>query len=235
MLDFAERYVDDLKTIVLTNNYRSTQPILDISKTLIGRNTERLVNQIDGLSKDLQSANEKFNDSIVLPKLVEYETQRQEMIDVTLQIEHLLEGGVPPGKIGVIYKENKYGEELAQYFKIKKIPFYSKRSQNLLTIPFAKKLLLMLRYLEAEHDAPFGGDEMLFEILHFDWLKIPAIDIAKITVEVSGRAWGATKTSLRDIIIEKKKGGQEGFVWGEYQSKSHCCQRHHRATDKRCT
>ena len=39
MLDFAERYVNDLKTIVLTNNYRSTQPILDISKTLIGRNT----------------------------------------------------------------------------------------------------------------------------------------------------------------------------------------------------
>ncbi len=214
MLDFAERYVNDLKTIVLTNNYRSTQPILDISKTLIGRNTERLVNQIDGLSKDLLAANKKYDAVKVEPILLEYETQRQEMIDVTLHIEYLLSEGVQPGKIGVIYKENKYGEELAQYFKIKKIPFYSKRSQNLLTIPFAKKILLLLRYLEAEHDAPFGGDEMLFEILHFDWLKIPSIDIAKITVEVSGRAWGATKTSLREIIIEKKNEAKKDLFGG---------------------
>ena len=34
MLDFADSYKEDLLTVVLTNNYRSTQPILDISKTL---------------------------------------------------------------------------------------------------------------------------------------------------------------------------------------------------------
>src|ERR1700741_3203440 len=33
MLEFANTYTKDLKTVVLTNNYRSTQPILDISKT----------------------------------------------------------------------------------------------------------------------------------------------------------------------------------------------------------
>ncbi len=35
MLNFADSYKNDLLTVVLTNNYRSTQPILDISKTLI--------------------------------------------------------------------------------------------------------------------------------------------------------------------------------------------------------
>jgi DNA helicase-2/ATP-dependent DNA helicase PcrA len=38
MLEFANQYTNDLKTVVLTNNYRSTQPILDISKTLINKN-----------------------------------------------------------------------------------------------------------------------------------------------------------------------------------------------------
>src|SRR5574339_794457 len=42
MLQFAESYQQDLLTVVLTDNYRSTQPILDISKTLIDRNEERL-------------------------------------------------------------------------------------------------------------------------------------------------------------------------------------------------
>ena len=43
----------------------------------------------------------------------------------------------------------------------------------------------MLRYLDAEHDIPYGGDEMLFEILHFDFYKIPPIEIAKLTVEIN--------------------------------------------------
>ena len=47
MFAFAESYKKDLLTVVLTNNYRSTQPILDISKTLIDSNNERLVNKID--------------------------------------------------------------------------------------------------------------------------------------------------------------------------------------------
>ncbi|MFP5040315.1 ATP-dependent helicase [Parasediminibacterium sp. JCM 36343] len=204
MLAFAQQYEKDLLKVVLTSNYRSTQPILNISKTLIERNYERLVNQVPGLSKDLKAANAKYTGITHLPLLKEYDTQRHEMIDITLQVEKLLHEGVLPGKIGVIYKENKYGEELATYFKLKNIPFYSKRSQNLLAIPFAQKIILLLRYLAAEHDAPYGGDEMLFEILHFDWLHIPAIDIAKLSVEVSGRLWGANKTSLRGIIAEKK-------------------------------
>ena len=61
MLDFAGKYKDDLKTVVLTNNYRSIQSILDISKTLINKNNDRLVKQIDGLSKELIAANEKIN------------------------------------------------------------------------------------------------------------------------------------------------------------------------------
>ncbi len=43
MLEFATGYKNDLLTVVLTDNYRSTQPILDISRTLIERNQERLV------------------------------------------------------------------------------------------------------------------------------------------------------------------------------------------------
>ncbi len=44
---FADGYADLLK-VVLTNNYRSTQPILNISKTLIGNNNERLINKLQG-------------------------------------------------------------------------------------------------------------------------------------------------------------------------------------------
>ncbi|MFZ2785342.1 MAG: ATP-dependent DNA helicase [Sediminibacterium sp.] len=202
MEKFADRYSASILTIVLTNNYRSTQPILDVSKTLIERNQERLVKKIDGLSKDLLAANTKINGLKEPPLLHEYESQEQEMIHLTILVNELLNKGVEPGKISVIYKENKYGEVLGTYFKQKNIPVYSKRNLNILHIPLAEKIILLLKYLAAEHDIPYGGDEMLFEILHFDWFAIPPIEIAKMSAAVADRKFSDNKTSLRKFIYD---------------------------------
>jgi len=139
MIGFARRYSDDLVKVVLTNNYRSTQPILDISKTLIDQNQERLINQIEGLSKTLSSENETRKNISDQPIINEYETMRQEMIGICLSVQDLLNQGVLPGHIGIIYKENKYGESLTQFLKQRKIAVYSKRNLNILEIPLAKK------------------------------------------------------------------------------------------------
>jgi hypothetical protein len=53
----------------------------------------------------------------------------------------------------------------------------------------AQKIISIIRYLAAEHDVPYGGDEMLFEILHFDWFHIPAVEIAKLSVENSEKRY----------------------------------------------
>ena len=50
------------------------------------------------------------------------------MAGITNQVFELLQQNIEPGKIAVIYKENKYGEELAKYFRLKGMPVYSKRS-----------------------------------------------------------------------------------------------------------
>jgi DNA helicase-2/ATP-dependent DNA helicase PcrA len=204
MLHFANRYTDSLKTIVLTHNYRSTQPILDISKTLIDKNNERLVTQIGGLSKDLQSSNLRIQHLQHPPEVYVCHTPREEMIWITQQIAALLAAGTPPEKIAVIYKENKYGEELSRYFRLKHIPFYTKRSLNILEHPFIKKIITILSYLNAEHDIPYGGDEMLFEILHYDFYHIPPIEIARITVEANNRKYSGEATSIRKLISEKQ-------------------------------
>lgn len=203
MTALAKRYETDLVKVVLTNNYRSTQPILDIAKTLIDRNQERLIKQMPGLTKELISSNGKLKGITDAPVIKEYESMRQEMIGICLEVEQLLASGMMPGKIGIIYKENKYGEALTQFFKEKQIPVYSKRQLNLLEIPLAQKIILFLKYLAAEWDTPFGGEEMLFQILHFNWFGIPAMEIAEIAAQVADLKYGANKTSLRKQIREK--------------------------------
>ena len=201
---FMKKY-SNLLTIVLENNYRSTQPILDISKTLIEKNDSRLIktNPELNLTKNLISSNQLINHSTIQPVIREYESQRQEMADICIQIESLVSSGVQPGRIAVIYRENKYGEELAKFLTLKNVPVYSKRNLNLFELPFAQKIFLILNYLAAEHDTPYGGDEMLFEILHFDFYKIPPIEIAKLSVEVAEKQFTQNKTSIRKLLYEK--------------------------------
>jgi DNA helicase-2/ATP-dependent DNA helicase PcrA len=201
---FMDKY-NHLLVIVLENNYRSTQPILDISTSLINRNNERLIKKKPSLNltKDLVSSNEKIKGLTHAPAIKEYETQKQEMVDITLQVEALLQQGIPAARISVLYKENRYGEDLAQYFRLRAIPVYSKRSINVLDVPLAQKILLLFRYLSAEHDTPYGGDEMLFELLHFDWFHIPPVEIARLSIEVAGRQFSENRTSIRQLLLEK--------------------------------
>lgn len=203
MLAFADTYKSNLLKVVLVNNYRSTQSILDISKKLIDRNNERLIRKIPGLSKELVSSHPLTSKLTHQPSIKSYDTQRQEMIGITRQVENLIAEDVPANRIGIIYRENRYGDELMQYLKLRKIPFYSKRSINILEVPLAKKMILLLKYLTAEHDIPYGGDEMLFEILHFDWFHIPSIEIARLTIDASQKKYNDTTISLRSLLHER--------------------------------
>lgn len=224
MLQFADGYKKDLLTVVLVNNYRSTQPILNISKTLIDANNERLIKQIQGLSKELIASNEVIKDIEHLPRIYEYETQREEMITTALQLEMLIGQGIPGNAIGVIYRENKYGEELANYLRLKNIPYFSKRSLNILDQPIIQQLLLVLNYLCAEHDIPYSGDEMLFEILHFEWLDIPPIEIAKASMQVSELQFKGNITSLRQWLVEETfKPQTELFEVGPHKKIKEAC------------
>ena len=202
MENFARSYTDLLK-VVLTNNYRSIQPILDISKTLIGANTERLINKFDGLSKELISSNETIRHLDHLPVIREFNSQKDEMASITMEIKKLMDKGIEGGRIAVIYKENSYGTELSRYLRLKDIPYFTKKSINILEDAFARKILLLMRYIAAEHDIPYGGDEMLFEILHFDLYNIPPIEIAKLTVEVNAKNFSSEPTSLRRLLYER--------------------------------
>lgn len=212
MENFMSAY-QTIKAIVLENNYRSTQPILDISKTLIDKNKERLLKKRPDLqlTKNLVCSNAKLTMLLHPPVITEYNSVKEEMAGITQSVYSLVQDGVQPGRIAIIYKENKYGQELATYFRLKGLPVYSKRKINILEEPFIKKIVQMLRYLDAEHDAPYGGDEMLFEILHYDFYKIPPVEIAKLTVEANQKKYSDPAMSLRRLLAEKEKAAPKNL------------------------
>ena len=203
MLHFQHDYIEDILMIVLENNYRSTQPILDASTIIINNNQERLINKLEGLEKKLISSNPKFKDSTILPGIVSYPSPQEEMMDITEQIAQLIEKGVAPKEIAVLYKENRYGEEIAHFLQQKNIPVYTKRTANLLDQTLIKQIITVLDYLNCELDQSYEGAHILFEILHFKWWNISPITIAKLTFEANQLKYSDSNNSFRKVLVEK--------------------------------
>jgi len=213
------QYADQLYRVMLTDNYRSTQSILDVSRVLIANNQERI--QLPGLSKHLLAKNSALLNLNISPEINAYPTQFHEFAAITHEVENLIKEGVPAEEIAIIYKEHKAGEELARYFKIKGIPINTKRKVNILKEPFGKKIINILRYLAFENEFPYSGDELLFQIMHYDFYQIAPMDAAKISVEVNlyNRNSKKEKTSLRRKIYELAAKPQQSLF--DSESRQH--------------
>ena len=208
ILDFANDYVSTLSTVVLKHNYRSNQHILDISRALIDNNNERLTKQL-ALDKNLLSSHSRFAEDVVMPTIREYGNPGQETVDVAMQIKKLVANGTPPGEIAVIYRNHSQVEELLHFLEVQKIAVNTKRKIDILTMPFGEKIINILRYLAMELDSPYSGDELLFEILHYDLFNIPPIEAAKASIAVAKENYATygndrSKTSLRRYINEMR-------------------------------
>lgn len=186
MMNLADKYVNDLVKVVLTQNYRSVQSILNGAKGLIENNEQRLIKQYKDLSKDLVASKETLKDLDIQPSLHIYENEFAENVHVSSSIKQLIEQGVKPGSIAVIYREHKFGDELMKFFQLLQIPFYVKRSINLLDDIFINQVLNIIRYTVAELDTPYSGEALLFEILHYSFFNITPFKIATISNEIAG-------------------------------------------------
>ena len=211
IMNFDRQYEKDIKKIVLVENYRSTQVILDIAKKLIENNKGRLtVKHLISVKQSLQAIN-------IVPSIIEYPNSSHEAICVADEITQLIENKVSPKEIAIIYRNHKQVEDIETYLAKKKIGINMKRNINLLELPFVNKIMKILEFIASENDTAYSGDALLFEILHFDFFDIPALDIAKISLEVSQKMYGSRreKHSMRLAISLQADGESDLFTQGE--------------------
>jgi len=110
------------------------------------------------------------------------------MVDITLQVEKTPGTGNLTWAISVFYiKKINTGKSWRNTLNSAPFLYTANEGLNICIFHLAQKIVLILKYLAAEHDTPYGGDEMLFEILHFDWFHIPAIEIAKLSIKAADK------------------------------------------------
>lgn len=199
--DFVRRY--DPEIVVLEENYRSTQQILDLSKTLIQRNNQRLINQFEGLTKNLMASHPDKKEINHDPEILRFENYTQEEVGVINRIKQLAGEGIPFGKMAVLYKQHSIAENIIEYLQKQKIPVSVSRSVNVLTQPVILKLLTMLQYVYEESKETNGGIFLIFQILHFDFWELSPHDLGKIALYCRSKSPMDTEDENLDPVYPK--------------------------------
>jgi DNA helicase-2/ATP-dependent DNA helicase PcrA len=205
LIDFHHQYEADVKLVLLQQNYRSSQVILNSSRILIHQNKIRIVHSLQslGIEKTLTAQHEQFADLAVLPKIVAYPNRAQEEADIVEQIIQWQSEGFPLEEIAVIYARHRQAQHLITLLDKKGIPYNTKRKVNVLDVPIIRNLREILEYLQAELQHAHSGEVWLFRILHFNFLNITAADLVQLS------AYFATfpmeeRPHWRDVLRDEK-------------------------------
>lgn len=185
IIDFYRKYEKSISVVVLKDNYRSSQPVLDQSMTLIGHNEQRLIRHLETLQldKNLMAASLRFKSEDTPEPVVTacYNTMHEEA-GVVEAIERLQQQGVPLSTVAVLYARHKQAAKIIALLEKKNIPYAVKRPVNILDLPLVTQLLHILRYLQMESTRSFSGEELLFQLLHTPFFGIESVDVAMLSM-----------------------------------------------------
>ncbi|MEM1323620.1 MAG: ATP-dependent DNA helicase [Bacteroidota bacterium] len=206
LIEFHQTYQADLQLVLLKDNYRSSQHILDTSRAVIDNNLNRIINSLNnqGIEKILQARHLEFASSTFTPQIIEFPNRIQEETAIVAQIEQCHREGFPLAEIAIIYARHRQARNIITLLEKKSIPYTTKRQINILDLPMIRKLRTLLQYIQAENTRPFSGESMLFKLLYFDFFKIAPQDLATLSVHM-GRRHKAEQRRWRQLIGNPKR------------------------------
>lgn len=172
--EFQEYY--DAHVIALTENYRSTQEILDFAKQIIDQAPDRFVND-----KPLTSHLEKPKKSGI--HRLEFLASDQEYTFIADKIAELVNSGVKQSEIAVISSKHKYLLPLLPYLKSHpEIKIAYEKRDNLFEDDKIHQIIMILTLVDEISKEKKPTVSML-EILSYPWFKISPMEVVKLTAE----------------------------------------------------
>ncbi len=190
ILEFADNF-KETKTVKLETNYRSTEPILKAANTLIEHNSTRL-------GKKLTSHKGKGKEVKLLHSLDE----SMEAKAIAHEIHELLDSGVDPDEIAVLYRINALSRSLEEGFSKEGLSFKLIGGMRFYERAEIKDIISYFRVLANPHD-----DFSLIRIINK-----PKRGIGKASIEKLQKAAFDTQMSLFRYIEESLAGRQEMVI-----------------------
>ena len=190
IITFPERY-PDTKVVRLEANYRSRPEILALANQTIAHNTRQF-------PKNLRAE----RTSGVKPAFVTLEDSSQQAAFIGRRVAELIDEGVPPHEIAILYRAHFHSMEIQMEFTRRKIPFSITSGLRFFEQAHVKDAAAFLRFLINPKD------EMSFKRAA---LLLPAIGektVGRIRADfIEGKSWEA--------IAVPAKARAEWLAWGD--------------------
>jgi DNA helicase II / ATP-dependent DNA helicase PcrA len=173
MISFIDNY-PEVKTIVLTKNYRSTSQIVDVSKSIISNADDRLVNYIDGISKNLVS---NLPDKSQRIEHLSYPTKEHQLSFLAKDIASNYKNN-PKSEIAVLARSHTPLKDLSHYLAKENVPISYEKQNNILDIEVIKLIEVMSEIISEIHN----GNEQALDYLLPKMLSYPPWQIKPLTL-----------------------------------------------------
>jgi len=178
ILEFPEQF-ENTKIVKLEKNYRSTKQILKIANDLIEHNRGRLGKKLESIKGDGKDI-----------ELIDSENETIESNIIANRITKLIEKGVSPDKIAVLYRINALSRSIEEGLNRNNIPYKMVGGIKFYERAEIKDLISYLRVIANPHD------DFSFKRI----INRPKRGIGKITIEKVAKAAYENKQSLYEYL-----------------------------------
>ncbi len=188
IVGFQDLY-PSLTRVVLTDNYRSSQPILDHAREVITTGSDRLENRVPGLTKQL-TAHQPAKGSTV--ELIETPVAADERQWLVQSIRKQLDAGVKPSDISVLARHHRDIMRLLPALQQAGVNVNYERRDNVLELPIIRHMELLAQVLvELSNGHTDHAEALLPELLaHPAWSIDPlAIWQLSLSAKDQRRSW----------------------------------------------
>lgn len=183
MLDYYSMY-RDVRVINLTENYRSSEQIIETAHNIAEQIEARLHHAFPGSSKRLIAAGKDGSGGSV--ERVEFLSAIAEREYIATRIHQLIDGGVPASNIAVLAPKHKHLEPLVPYLNAKGIPVSYEKRENILEAPVIRQLITMSQLVVAlESDNQQLANHLWPQILSYEFWGYPVDTIWQTAWKVS--------------------------------------------------
>ena len=185
--EFQKHY--GAETLVLTENYRSTQEILDFSRCVIEQAPNRFLNDKKLIAKHKNPTRSQIF-------RFEFLSSDQEYSFIAEKIAELVHSGISQNEIAIISSKHKYFMPLLTFLKeYPEIKIAYERRDNLLEDAKMHEIITILR-LAQEIASEKKPTVSILEILSYPWLNVPTLEAIRLV----GNARDAHKSVFEYLL-----------------------------------
>ena len=139
--------------ITLTENYRSTAPILALAEDLLK----------SSVTDEALHSNQPGSDAVML---AEFNYTRDEIIGAGVHFKKLIEQGTAPHEIALLVPKNRHARSAVATLRAMGLPVVSEQSISLLELPATQSLMRILGIIADPYNSVLLGEALLDKTCH---------------------------------------------------------------------